>query len=388
MNAFLMVWANLNRRPVRTYLTLFSVLVAFLLFTLLRTMAAFFEGGAGDGVAGAQRLVTTAKFSIIEALPMGQRREILAVDGVDAVTHLTWFGGNYQEPMNFFPKFPVEPRAYFDIYSELNISEEHLAAFANTRTGAVAPKEMLERFGWQVGDKIPIEADIYPMGDGNRLWEFDLVGFYEWEEGDLPATNFLFHYDYFDEARAFGQGSVGWWTVRIDDPDRAPEVSSAIDALFENSMNPVKTMTEDEMARSFSAQVGDIGLIANGILSAVFFTILLLTAVVMNQALRERIPELAVLKTLGFTDAKVAWLVLGESVLLCTVGGLLGIGITTVAMPVVGSQLAQFGMGPLLFSPATVALGFCVAVLLGVVVGIQPALQANRLTIADALRRI
>ena len=380
-----LVWANLQRRPVRTYLTLFSVLVAFLLFTLLRTLAAFFEGG-GVEVAGADRLAVTAKYSIIEDLPMSQRAQMLAVEGVEAVTHQSWFGGNYQDPSNFFPKFPVEPRAYFDMYPEMVISPEHLNAFQNTRTGAVAPLAMLEQFGWQVGDKIPIEADIWPMRDGNRLWEFDLVGYYTSREGETAPPTFLFHFDFFDEARQFGQGNVGWWTVRISDPDRAPEIANAIDALFENSLDPVKTATEDELARSFSAQIGDIGMIANGILSAVFFTILLLTAVVMNQALRERIPELAVLKTLGFSNAKVAAFVLAESVLLCTFGGVLGIVLATVASAPLNAMLAALNIG-LTPTVPTVLAALGISVALGAVVGLFPALKANRLTIADALRR-
>ena len=386
MSTFRLTWANLHRRPLRTYLTLFSVLVAFLLFTLLRTVVAFFEA-SGDGMTGADRLVTTAKYSIIESLPMSQRMAIEAVDGVATVTHLTWFGGNYQDPSSSFPTFPVEPRAYFEMYSELVIAPEQLDAFEQTRTGAVASQALVDKFGWQVGDKIPIEADIWPMRDGSRLWVFDLVGVYDWGEDDIGQSQLLFHYDFFDEARAFAQGSVGWWTVRIDDPERAPEISAAIDVMFENSLNPTKTATEDEFARAFGAQIGDLGLIANSILSAVFFTILLLTAVVMSQSLRERIPEFAVLKTLGFSDAKVAALVLGESTLLCTLGGVLGTGITLAAAPPLNDQLAQFGMGPFIFSPGTVVAALGIAVVLGVVVGIQPALQANRLAIADALRR-
>ena len=289
MSAFRLLWSNLHRRPVRTYLTLFSVLIAFLLFTILRTMAGWFEGAGFD--AAANRLVTTAKYSIIESLPMSQRRQIEALPGVEAVTHQTWFGGTYQDPRNFFPKFPVAPRSYFDIYPELDIDPAQLEAFANTRTGAVASRPMLEQYGWQIGDKIPIEADIYPMRDGSRLWEFDLVGAYGSKTDEAVQPALLFHYDFFDEARAFGQGSVGWWTLRIDDPDRAPEMASAIDDLFQNSLNPTKTATEDEFGRSFAAQIGDIGLMANGILGAVFFTILLLTANTMRQALMERLPE-------------------------------------------------------------------------------------------------
>ena len=382
MNSFALLWANLQRRKIRTYLTLFSVLVAFLLFTILRTMAVWFVSTD----ASVNRLVVTSTYSLIESLPISQRRQIEAVDGVQAVTHQTWFGGNYQDPRYYFAKFPVEPRAYFDMYPELIIDPAQLDAFANTRTGAAAPVNLMQQHGWEIGDKIPIEADIYPMRDGNRLWVFDLVASYTWEGNDGDPA-FLFHYDFFDEARSFDQGSVGWWTVRIDDSARAPEIANQIDMLFDNSQNPTKTATQDEFSRIFAAQMGDIGLIANGILSAVFFTILLLTANTMSQALRERIPELAVLKTLGFSNARVAMLVLGESALLCVLGGILGVGLAWAATPILIGRIPMPGLGDLAVSSWTMALGIGIAALLGVVVGAQPAWHASRLAIADALRR-
>ena len=385
MSNFRLVWANLHRHPVRTYLTLLSVLVAFLLFGLLRTLAIWFTAGPAED-ASADRLIVTGKYAIIDLLPISQMNAILAVDDVEAVTHQTWFGGNYQDPSNFFPKFPVEPRAYFEMYPELVIEPDDLDAFQRTRTGAVVPVEFVERFGWQIGDKIPIEADIWPMQDGNRIWIFDLVGTYTTETEGLGGT-FLFHYDFFDEARGYAPGTVGWWTVRIADPDRAPEVGKAIDALFENSQNPTKTGTEDEFGRAFAAQIGDIGLMATGILSAVFFTVLLLTGNTMAQTLRERIPELAVLKTLGFGNNRVACYMLGESVLICTLGGILGIGLAALIAPVANTFAAQFAPGAFDMSLPVAAAGVGVAMLLGVVVGAVPAWSARRLTIADALRR-
>ena len=385
MSNFRLVWANLHRHPVRTYLTLLSVLVAFLLFGLLRTLAIWFTAGPAED-ASADRLIVTGKYAIIDLLPISQMNAILAVDDVEAVTHQTWFGGNYQDPSNFFPKFPVEPRAYFEMYPELVIEPDDLDAFQRTRTGAVVPVELVERFGWRIGDKIPIEADIWPMQDGNRIWIFDLVGTYSTETEGLGGT-FLFHYDFFDEARGYAPGTVGWWTVRITDAERAPEVGQAIDALFENSQNPTKTGTEDEFGRAFAAQIGDIGLMATGILSAVFFTVLLLTGNTMAQTLRERIPELAVLKTLGFGNNRVACYMLGESVLICTLGGILGIGLAALIAPVANTFAAQFAPGAFDMSLPVAAAGVGVAVLLGVVVGAVPAWSARRLTIADALRR-
>ncbi len=377
------VWANLHRRPVRTYLTLCSVLIAFSLFVLLRTLAVVFVGG--NDLASGSRLVVSGKYSIIDSLPISQQRAIAQVDGVDAVTHQTWFGGNYQDPRNFFPKYPVEPRAHFDMYPESVIAPEVLEAFARTRTGAVAPAELAAKFGWEAGDKIPIEADIWPMRDGNRRWEFDLVGTYTFKDEDGAQPVFLFNHDYFAEATGI-RGIVGWYMVRIAEPQRAGEIAKAIDALFEHSMNPTKTATEDEYSRAFAQQVGDLGLMANSILSAVFFTILLLTAVVMHRAFRERVPELAVLKTLGFSDGRVALLVLGESLLLCLFGGLLGICSAFVLTPVVALFLEFLRLDFELHWP-TVGSGLGIALALGLVVGVPPAVAARRLTIAEALRR-
>lgn len=385
MSNFRLVWSNLHRHPIRTYLTLLSVLVAFLLFGLLRMLAIWFATGPVGG-ASVDRLIVTGKYSIIDLLPISQRSEILTIDGVEAVTHSTWFGGNYQDPSNFFPKYPVEPREHFEMFPEIAIDPGELDAFQQTRTGAVASADLMERFGWKIGQKIPIEADIWPMRDGNRIWTFDLVGSYTSDVAGYDST-FLLNYEFFDEARGFGPGTVGWWTVRIADPDRAPEVGTAIDALFENSRNPTKTGTEDEFGRAFAAQIGDIGLMATGILSAVFFTVLLLTANTMAQALRERIPELAVLKTLGFGDNQVAWYVLGESVLICILGGILGVGLAALTAPLANTFAQQFAPGAFAMSWQIAAGGVGVAALLGVVVGAVPAWSARRLSIADALRR-
>ena len=381
-----LMWANLFRRKTRTFLTLFSLLVAFLLFVLLRAVAEPFAGG-GVSIVGADRLVTTSKYSIIDSLPFSQLARISRVPGVEAVTHQTWFGGNYQDPANFFPKYPVEPRQYFDMYPEFAIDPAELDAFANTRTGAVVEHSMLARFGWSVGDRIPIEGDIWSLKDGSRLWQFDLVGTYRHRDpGEVAPVAFLLHYDYFDEARQFGEGTVGWYTVRVSDPDQAPAISGAIDGLFENSANPTKTSTEAEFARSFAAQIGDIALMATGILAAVFFTILLLTANTMSQSLRERIPELAVLKTVGFSDLRTSMLVVGESVLLCLLGALLGVGLAALVLPGASSATQQF-MGPVSMSSDILVQSVALAVALGIVVGALPALTAQRLRIVEALRR-
>lgn len=383
MNRLGLIWASLRRRPVRTVLTLFSVIVAFLLFGLLRSIA---DGlSVGLDIAGADRLVVAPKYSIIDPLPIRYLTQIQSVPGVEAVTHTDWFGGIYQERSNFFPKYPVNPRAFFGIYPEYRIDPTELDAFATTRTGAVAPAALAEKFGWRVGDKIPIEADIWPKKDGDRRWEFDLVGTYTVASGEREPEVFLINYEYFDEARQYGQGGVGNFIVRVADPDASGEVARAIDALFENSAAQTRTSTEAEYQRQFANQAGNIGLVMTSILGAVFFTIVLLTANTMTQALRERISELAVLKTLGFTDGSVAVLVLGEAVLLCLGGAALGLCITALLMP--GLRVSLENILPVLeLGWPTVGAGLGLAVLIGLGVGAAPALGARRLKIVDALR--
>ena len=383
MSFLSLIWAGLFRRRTRTVLTLFSITVAFLLFGLLRSIADAFS--VGVEVAGVDRLIVQPKYSIIDGLPIRHLNQIRSVQGVAMVTHSGWFGGIYQERKNFFPKFPVVPKEWFVAYPELRIDPAQLEAFANTRTGVVVPVEMATKYGWKVGDKIPIEADIWPKKDGTRLWEFDLVGEYQAPSGGFGQNAFLLNYEYFDEARQFGQGEVGQFVVRVSDPAMAAEVARSIDAVFENSSNETRTATEAEVARQFANQIGDIGLMMSGILGAVFFTILLLTGNTMAQAFRERVPELAVLKTLGFTDVHVALLVLGEAVLLCIVGGALGLGIAALLAPGVAHGIKDI-LPNFALARETIAVGIAIAVLLGLAVGAVPAITARRLRIVDALR--
>ena len=224
------------------------------------------------------------------------------------------------------------------------------------------------------------------MQDGSRLWEFELVGTFTAREGESEAPLFLFQYKYFTEAvAAYGKDKVGWWTARLSEPDNAAEIASEIDMLFENSQDPTRTATEDEFSRQFASQLGDMGFITAMIMSAVFFTIVLLTANTMSQALRERIPELAVLKTVGFTDGVVSFLVLGEAVLLCVVGGVFGILLAILMQPMLGATLGGF-IGDFDFSASLITSALALAFVIGLGIGGLPALTARRLTIVDALR--
>lgn len=381
MKYFSLVWAGLFRKKVRTLLTLASLFVAFLLFGLLQAVNHAFESGVS--LSGAGRLITNGRYSIIDNLPISHVQQIRNSQGVDSVTHASWFGGTYQDPANFFAKFPVEPEQYLDMYPELSLSAEQQQAFLNNRTAAVVSRPLAERFNWAVGDRIPIVADIWPGKNGNT-WEFELVGVYDIAKDSNFGDALLFRYDYFDENRVYGQGQVGWIITRVDDPASSPEVAAAIDELFLNSNNETKTATEQDFLLSFAKQVGNIGLIVTGILGAVFFTILLVTGNTMSQTVRERIPELAVLKTIGFTNNGVLGLILSESVLLALMGGGLGLLAAMVLVPGAADALRSFLPGMLLTSPALI-YGLVLAVVLGIVVGAIPAIKAMRLNIVDAL---
>jgi len=379
-----LLWAGLFRKKTRTILTLLSVCLAFLLFGLLHAVTAAFASGADS--ADAKRLLTTARYSIIEPLPISYLRRIEQVPGVVGVAYADWFGAKYQNESNAFPVFAVHPQRYLDMYPEFTIAREQREAFLKTRTGAVAGKRLVERFGWRLGQKLPISSEIYPKADGSMNWEFDLVGILD---ADDPAVRgntdvVLINGEYFDEARQSNKGRTGWYIERIADPTQAKAISAAIDMLFTNSPDETKTQPEKEFAIGFAKQIGDIGALVRRILAAVFFTILILTGNTMAQSIRERIPEFAILKTLGFPDGKVTALVLAETVLLLLLGGGLGMLVATSLLPALNS--ATGGRFPPLFvngSTCLVALGIAVA--LALAIGLPPALRVWRLKIVDAL---
>ncbi|HUM16280.1 MAG TPA: ABC transporter permease [Candidatus Nitrosotalea sp.] len=379
-----LLWAGLFRKKTRTILTLLSIVVAFALFGLLQAVEVAFESGADS--ADAKRLLTTARYSIIEPLPMAYLRRIEQVPGVVGVAYADWFGARYQNESNAFPVFAVEPARYLDMYPEFTVSREHREAFAKTRTGALAGQRLVDRFGWKVGQKLPINSEIHPKTDGTMSWEFDLVGLID---ADDPAVRgntdmVLINVAYFDEARQVGRGKTGWYIVRVADSSQARGISASIDALFMNSPDETKTQPEKEFALGFAKQIGDIGALVSRILVAVFFTILILTGNTMAQSIRERIPELAILKTLGFSDGKITALVLAEAVLLLFLGGGLGMAAAVAAMP--GLNGATGGRFPPLFVGLdTWLLAGAIAAGVALIIGLPPAWRASRLKIVDAL---
>jgi putative ABC transport system permease protein len=386
MKYFPLVWSNLKRKKLRTTFTLLSIAVAFILFGYLAAIRMAFT--AGVEVSGADRLLVIHKVAIIQPLPISYRDRIAAVDGVEKVSFFNWFGGIYQDPKNFFGQMAVESDTFFDLYPEYILPEEQKRAWMADRAGAVVGRVTANRFGWKVGDKIPIQGTIYRKTDGSNTWEFNLSGIYDGAEKGTDTSNLYFHYDYLNEGAAGGDlGIVGWYGIRIADPARAGEIAERIDSLFANSPAETKTQTEKAVAQSFANQVGNIGQMITFILAAVFFTILLVAGNTMAQAVRERTAELAVLKTLGFSHGKVLGLVLVESCLLAALGGLLGLGIAWTLITALGDPTN--GSLPVFYFPERdVALGVALTLLLGLVTGLLPAVQAMRLRIVDALRRV
>jgi putative ABC transport system permease protein len=382
---FPLVWAALMRRKPRTILTMLSITVAFLLYGLLQGVVAAFT--AGIDIAGADRLITTGKYSLTQMQPVGYANRIRAVPGVEQVAYQSWFGGIYQEEKNFFAQFPSDVEPYLDLYPEVLLPEEQKEVFLRTRTGAVVAKSLADRFGWKVGDRIPVQSTIWPKKDGSSVWEFDLVGIFDAKDGPTRAQHeyLLFHNEYFDQGRAFGEGMVGWFITRVADPARAAEVAAAIDAQFANSPNPTKTDSEKAFNQGFVKQFGNLKLILGGIMSAVIFTLLMLTGNTMMQSVRERIPELAVLKTLGYRDGTVLALVLAEAAVLCGVAAALGLGLAAWMAPGIGASVPVGGFAGMKVTVEAAVLGVLLALGLAVAVGLPPALRAMRLSIVNAL---
>ena len=379
-----LVWTNLGRKKLRTLLTLLSILVAFVLFGFLSAIKQALVGGVD--LAGADRLIVRHKVSIIQLLPESYKARMERIPGVALATHQTWFGGVYQDPKNFFMQNPVVPEEFLAMHPELILAPEQKKAWLATRTGAIVGRKTAERFHWKIGDKVPIQSTIWGQQDGSRTWEFDIVGIYDGKDKGTDTTPLFFRYDYFDEARRGANGLVGWYTIRVRDPSRAAEVAKLVDQEFENSSAETKTEPEGAFIQAWASQLGNIVLIVAAILGAVFFTILLVAGNTMAQAVRERTGELGVLKAIGFSNGQIVALVLAESCLLTVLGGGLGLGLAWI---VISRGDPTSGLLPMFYlRTRDLLLGLGISVALGICTGIFPAIQAMRLRVADALRRI
>jgi len=381
--------ASLQRHKLRTAFTVASVVVAFLLYGVLSAAKNGFAMGAD--IAGADRLMTTHKMSFIQTMPYSYWARIRAVDGVREATHATWFGGFYRDEANIIQMFPVDPESYLSVYAgDFLVSEEDRKRWFADRTGVLVGRAYADRFNWRVGDRVPLRSNIYTRADGGDTWQATVSGIFDASRDGIDTQQVLMHYQAFDESlsgtEASRRSQVGWFIVQLKSADAAAAVSAAVDALFANSPAETKTSTEKAFVQAFANQFGNIGAIVTAVASCVFFTMLLVTANTMAQSVRERAAEIGVLKTLGFTDRTVLWLVLAESLTITVVGGGIGLVLAAVLVESVRGALGQY-LGAFYLGASAVAIGAALTVVLGLVSGAIPAVQALRLQIVDAIRR-
>jgi len=372
--------ANLFRKKIRTTLTIGSFAIALLLFGILAAVRLAFNEGAD--VAGVDRLVVRNKTSIIQPLPLAYRDRLLRIPGVKEVTFLNWFGGTYQDERNFFPQMAIDVPTYRKVVTDIGVTDNEWKAFEADRQGAIVGESIAQRFHWKVGDHIPIKGVIF-----QGAWEFNLYGIAKGEGAAGSILPFFFHEDYLEERRTFGKGTVGWYVVRIENPDNAARISKEIDREFSNSPFETKSDSEKEFAASWAKQLGNIKLIIMSIGAVVFVTLLLVTGNTMATAIRERVRELAVLKAIGYSDRFVLWLVLAEGVAIAMFGGVLGLLMAAGIMPGLSRALAGL-LPPLILLKRDTAIGLVLALGAGVLSTILPATSAMRLRVVDALRRV
>jgi len=381
MKYFALIWRNLLRRKTRTAFTLLMIFIAFVLYGFLMTVRAAFVGGVE--VASAERLIMTHKVSLIQLLPISYEQQIRSTSGVKAVTHSTWFGGTYQDLANQFAVMAVDPAPFEDMYPEFKLSASEKAAWLADRQGAIVGRDSAKRFGWKVGDRVPVKGTIWQPKQGDT-WFFNVSGIYDGDK-EVDKTTFYFRYDYLDENRRGAYGQVGWYTIRIADPNRSAEVGSAIDSQFANSSAETKTSPEKAFMQGFANQIGNIGFMMVSIVTVVLVLLLLNVANQMGQSVRERTSEIGVLKTLGFSNGLVLSLLLAESMLIAVIGGMAGLGVVYFLVQSGGfnnSFLPVFIFGT---RDLVVGVGLCLG--LGLLAGIFPATSAMQLRITDALRR-
>ena len=386
MNDFDLVRKNLFRRKLRAALMIVSILIAFMIFGVL---AGFYRAfTAGEDRAAADRLITVNKINFTQPMPIAYFNRVRAVDGVRQVTHANWFGGYYQDPKNFLMTLAIEPATYFDVYrSELDIPPEQLQAFITDRSSAVIGESMARKWGWKVGDRVPVASNIFTQrSNGSHTWDFTIAGIVKGKTEQAGTDFLLFQYAYFDETRSFGKDTIGWLILQTNSPENNDRVAKTIDAMFANSTAETSTDTEKAFGKAFAAQFGNIALIVFLVVGAAFVTILMIVGNTMALSIRERTREIGVLKTLGFSGPRILRMVLGESVLLALLGGLPGLAIAALITIALRASLANIAPA-FAVSPVIALEGIALMIALGLFTGVIPALNAMRLKIATALGR-
>jgi putative ABC transport system permease protein len=385
VNDFVLIRKNLFRKKLRAVLMIVSILIAFAIFGVLAAFERAFN--AGEAVAEDDRLVVVNKINFTQPLPIAYFNRVQGIEGVRLVTHANWFGGYYQDPKNFLIVFAVEPESYLQIIdNDYVFTPEMREAFIRERTGALVGESMAKKWGWKVGDGVPIASNIFSQKNGSRSWDMHIVGIFTNRKPQADTNVMLFHYDYFDETRSFGKDTIGWLILQTTSPEVNDRVAKTIDRGFANSSYETATDTEKAFNKAFVAQLGNIALIVQLVVGAAFVTILMIVGNTMVMAVRERTREIGVLKTLGFSGARVLRLILGETVLLAIIGGVLGIALAALAIINMRESVGNFVPG-LTLEPSILAIAFVLMIGLGLATGLAPAIHAFRLKIADAMGR-
>ena len=379
------VWRNMMRRKIRTTFTLLSIFITFVLFGFLMAVRSAFSMGVD--LAGADRLMVLNKISIIMPVPGTYGQKIRSLEGIKQVTFANWFGAYYQEPKNQFPNMAVDAETWFQMYPEFTVPPDQMKAWLADRQGAIIGSTLANRFNWKVGDRVPLQATIFARPDG-RAWEFNISGIYDSPIKGTDKTQLFFHWNYLNEAVRNTQfaNQVGWYVVKVNNPDESPVVAKKIDEMFANSPTETKTDSEKNFVAGWAKQIGNISLMTQLIAAAAIFMMLLVTANTMAQSIRERTSELAVLKTLGYGDGRVLSMVLMESCVLALVGGIAGLAVSYTLVTIGGDPTGAF-LPQFFFPIPDLVIGVLMVIGLGFAAGAVPALQAQRLKIVDALRR-
>lgn len=384
MNDLTLMRKNLFRKPVRTALLVLSILIAFAIFGVMWS----FNHAINNFNTLPTRMVTLSKINFTESLPVAHYDRIARTEGVATATHMNWFGGYYQDPVRgFLPVFAIDPETYFQVYSEdLQIPAAQRDAFFRERTAMLAAAPVAERFGWRIGQRIPLNSNIFSQADGTRVWDFVLVGTIPTPPGSSQTGSVLIHYDYFNETISFGRDRIGWVPFLTTSAGVNEQVANRIDQRFANSADETSTQDEATFNKSFAGQLGNIGLVVTLVVGAAFVAILLIVGTTMALAIRERTKEVGVMKTLGFSSNRVLRMVLGESMLLSFIGAGLGV-LAAIGLLSLLSQVSAGGGPEVSFAPMAALWSAVIALGLGLATGLPPAIAAYRMSIIDALGR-
>ncbi|WP_444887628.1 ABC transporter permease [Microbulbifer sp. JMSA008] len=384
MNDLYLIYKNMTRKPLRLFLTCFAIFIAFLIFGAVTSLKSALNSSVE--LSADNRLVVFNRINFTQSLPISYFQKVAAVEGVKDVTHLNWFGGYYQEQSRQIVSLAVDPESYLRVYEEIVIPDEQKQAWFNNRQGALIGEKLAQIYGWKIGDRIPISSNIFTHKDGGYTWEFVVSGIFKGDTEQYDTRQMLFHYKYFMETQTFGIDWIGWMALTTDDPSLNEKVAKTIDDSFANSQSETDTSTEKSFNKAFIEQIGNIGLIIFSVVFTAFFTILIVVGNTMALAIRERTGEIAVLKTLGFSSARIFRMVLSESLLVAFIGGLSGLAAAWLLVEGIKTFLARFL--PNLILDGDIALqALFFMLLLGIITGLLPAFNALRLNIVSAFNR-